>query len=178
VTGPWREEPWWPTGELDAGTLLRTLVEHKVEFVVIGGLAVMFHGFVRATKDLDIVPNPAPANLRRLFEALEALGAEPREVGDFRPDEMPVPWGPGALDEGGNWVLITTAGRIDVLQWVEPIESWDWLRAGAVEGALPEIGTVLFASYDDLVAMKRTADRPQDRVDLETLERIREDLGA
>jgi hypothetical protein len=178
VTGPWREDVWWPTDELDAGTLLRTLGEHDVEFVAIGGLAVMFHGYVRATKDLDIVPSPDPGNLRRLYAAVSALGGEPGEIGDFRPEEMPVQWGPDALDQGGNWVLLTSAGRMDILQWVEPIESWDELRKRAVDAELRGVGRVLFASYEDLVAMKRQANRPQDRLDLERLERIREDRGT
>jgi hypothetical protein len=175
VTGPWSEPPWWPTDELDAGTLLRALVEHGVFFVVIGGLAVNFHGFVRATKDLDIIPGPDPANARRLFDALDQLDAAPREIGDLRPKEMPVEWGPEALDHGGNWVLMTSAGRIDVLQWVSGVEGWEELRGRAVEAELPGIGRVWFASYDDLVAMKSAANRPIDVVDLDQLRRIRED---
>ena len=178
TTRPWREGPWWPTDELDAGTLARTLVEPEVDFIVIGGLAVMFHGYVRATKDLDIVPNPDPENARRLYAALATLEAEPRELGDFRPEEMPVQWRPDALAYGGNWVLLTSAGRIDLLQWVEPFEGWEGLREHAVEGNLPGIGRVLFASYDDLVAMKQRANRPEDRRDLDQLERIREDSEA
>lgn len=178
MTAPWSEGPWRPTAELDAATLLRVLVEHDVEFVVIGGFSVIHHGYVRATKDLDIVPNPDAANARRLYEALEKLGAEPRETRDFRPEEMPVQWGPDALAHGGNWVLLTRAGRIDILQWVEPIDSWQELRARAVGEDLPGIGVVFFASFEDLVRMKETADRPQDRADLDQLRRIREDPGA
>jgi hypothetical protein len=179
VTGPWREPPWWPTDELDAGTLLRTLVTHEVDFIVIGGLAVMFHGYVRATKDLDIVPNPDPANTTRLFDALQELGAEPREIGDFRPDEMPVQFGPTAFDHGGNWALLTKAGRIDVLQRLSgDVQGWEDLHDHAVEADIRGVGRVRFASYEDLVAMKRVADRPEDREDLDRLERIREDSGA
>jgi hypothetical protein len=49
--------------------LLLALTDEKVEFVVIGGVAVGVHGFVRATKDLDIVPNHTPGNLTRLAAA-------------------------------------------------------------------------------------------------------------
>jgi len=49
--------------ELDIQGLLRHLDEAGVEFVVIGGAAVGFHGYVRATKDLDVVPAPDPSNL-------------------------------------------------------------------------------------------------------------------
>ncbi len=46
--------------------LLLTLNRAGVDFIVIGGVAVGVHGFIRATKDLDIVPDPDPANLDRL----------------------------------------------------------------------------------------------------------------
>lgn len=170
----WRERAAWrPTEELDAETLLRTLVEHEVEFVVVGGLAVGFHGYARATKDLDVVPRPDPANNRRLYAALRTLAAEPIEVGEFRPDELPVPFGPGAFDAGGNWALRTTAGRIDVLQWLAGVDGFEQLRANAAAATLARIGTVLFAGYEDLLAMKRAAGRPADRADVAALESVR-----
>ena len=49
--------------------LLSTLAKHHVEFVVIGGFALAPHGYVRATKDIDVVPNPEGANLHRLAAA-------------------------------------------------------------------------------------------------------------
>jgi len=51
--------------------LLLALTGAEVEFVVIGGVAVGVHGFIRATKDLDIVPDPSPANLERLARMLK-----------------------------------------------------------------------------------------------------------
>jgi hypothetical protein len=89
-------------------------------------------------------------------------------------EELPVPFTPDGLDEGGNWALRTRAGRVDVLQWVPGIdEGYERLRANAIEADVPGIGRVLFAGYDDLVAMKRTAGRPQDAADLHELERVR-----
>ncbi len=171
MSGSW-EEPGvvCPDQELDAETLLRTLVEGRVDFIVIGGLAVAFHGYARATKDVDIVPDPDGANRERLYETLRSLDAEPIEVGDFRPDELPVRFGPEALAAGGNWALRTRSGRVDVLQWVAGIEGFDQLRARAVEATVPNVGPLLFAGYDDLIAMKRAADRGVDRQDVEALE--------
>src|ERR1700685_1836286 len=60
---------------LDAERILRILAEYGVEYVLVGGLAVQTHGHVRTTIDLDIFPRPAPANLARLADALNALGA-------------------------------------------------------------------------------------------------------
>jgi hypothetical protein len=90
--------------------ILRTLLAHGVEFVVIGGLAVGAHGYPRGTKAVDLVPSPNRENLRLLHAALSELGAEPLEIGDFRHEELPVPFAPDGLDEGGNWALRTSPG--------------------------------------------------------------------
>lgn len=158
---------------LDADLLLRALVAHEVEFVVIGGLAVVAHGYVRGTKDVDVFIAPSSDNRRRLHAALVSLGGTQADLGDFEPEEMPVPFTPAGLDEGGNWAIDTTAGRIDVFQWVAGVPSWDDLRRSAIEGELAGVGRVLFAGYDEIVAMKRAAGRPEDEVDLQRLRAAR-----
>lgn len=156
-----------------ADAILRTLVAHEVEFVVIGGLAVAAHGYIRGTNDVDIVPDPRRENLERLFDALNSIGARPIEQGDFRPEEMPVQFDPDGLTFGGNWALLTTHGRIDLLQWAAGFEGYDQLRENALSATLPTIGTLLFAGYDDLVSMKTAANRPEDRIDLQRLREAR-----
>jgi hypothetical protein len=137
------------------------------------------HGYPRATKDVDVVPAPDRDNLRRLHAALAELGAEPAEIGDFRPEELPVPFAPEGLDEGGNWMLRTRAGRVDVLQWVPGIENgYDELRPRAIAIEVPDVGTVVFTGYEDLVRMKQAAGRPEDVLDLQRLARVREDPKA
>ena len=49
-----------------------------MDFVVIGGVAVQAHGYIRSTRDLDVIARPTMLNLSRLSEALAELGAEPR----------------------------------------------------------------------------------------------------
>ena len=150
---------------------LRVLGSHNVEFVVIGGFAVILHGAERYTKDVDIVPEPSRENLSRLWEALVELEAEPAELPDFRPEEMPVEFSlDGLVEGGGNWVLNTRHGRVDIMQWVSGIENYESLRAGAVETVVPQIGTaVWFAGLDDLLEMKREAGRDQDLIDITAL---------
>jgi hypothetical protein len=179
VDGNWDESAPAPPLELDAEAILRTLIAHDVDFIVIGGLAVGAHGFPRATKDVDIVPAPERDNLRRLYAALLEVEAEPMEVGDFRPEELPVPFAPEGLDEGGNWTLRTAAGRIDVMQWVPGIdEGYSQLRANSIEDDVPGVGRVVFAGYEDLVTMKRTASRPEDELDLLRPAQLRKDSDA
>lgn len=158
---------------LDPDAILRRLLEHQVDFVVIGSLAVAAHGYVRATKDVDVVPDPNAENLKRLHSALTSLDARPVEVGDFRPEELPVPFGLAGLEGGGNWALATNCGRLDVMQSVAGVESYDALRTGALAVELPDVGRVLFTGYDDLVSMKRAAGRTDDRRDLEQLREAR-----
>lgn len=159
--------------ELEADTLLRGLLEHEVELVVIGGLAVAAHGYVRATKDVDIVPSPDRDNLARLFEALRQVDARPVEVAEFRSEELPVQFGLEGLAQGGNWALQTSHGRIDVMQWVPGVDSYDELRANALVAHLPGVGPVMFAGYEDLLSMKRAAGRDADLVDIARLEQAR-----
>jgi hypothetical protein len=159
--------------ELEADTLLRRLVEHEVEFVVIGGLAVAAHGYVRATKDLDVMPNPDRENLGRLFEALGAVDARPIETDEFRPEELPVPFDPDGLAHGGNWALRTRHGRIDLMQWVPGVNGYGQLRANALLAHVTDVGPIMFAGYEDLLSMKRAAGRDVDLLDVARLEQAR-----
>jgi len=161
------------SGELDIDAILRALVAEGVDFLVIGGLAVAVHGYPRATKDVDIVPRPGAANLERLYSALAAIAARPVELAELRPTEMPVEFGPGALALGGNWALQTDHGRIDVMQWLPGAVAYDELDANAVAVDLVGVGTVRFAGYDDVVAMKTAAGRRQDDEDLVRLREAR-----
>jgi hypothetical protein len=162
---------------LDAEALLGALVDHDVAFVVIGGLSLAAHGFVRATKDLDIVPDPDPANLSRLAHALRDLRAEVLVAADFDPRELGIQPDEDGLALGGNWVLRTRFGRLDVMQDVPGIRGYAQLAAGAVAFTLHGTGPLRFAGRDEVVAMKTAAGRPQDLVDLQRLEALRASGG-
>jgi hypothetical protein len=152
--------------------LLVALTDANVEFVVIGGVAVGVHGFVRATKDLDIVPDPAAENLERLASLLAKIDAQHVGLEDFLPDEFPYdPTDPEQLAEGANFRLETSHGPLDVLQWVSGVEA-DQAYPELAEQAL----TVLFrdteiriCGIEHLRAMKQAAGREQDLADLRKL---------
>lgn len=150
--------------------LLRALIDNDVSFIVIGGFSLAAHGLQRATKDIDIVPQPDPRNLDRLWQSLEAISAEPIRPGDFNEDELPVDWTVEGLQQGGNWILETTLGRLDILQDVAGVDGYSDLRAEAVDRDLPGVGVVWFAGRDDLISMKRAAGRPRDMEDIAQLE--------
>ena len=155
----------------DGEPLLAILEDAGVEFIVIGGFAVSAHGHLRATKDLDIVPDPDPENLGRLAAALERLGARVQGTEDFSEDEVVQPDAAG-LAQGGNFVLNTDHGRLDILQLVAPELEYADLGAAAIEDSV--FGhAVRFCGYEDLVRMKEAASRPEDLIDLRRLREAR-----
>jgi hypothetical protein len=153
---------------------LRALCDDGVDFVLIGGFAVALHGYVRATKDIDIVPEPGRENMARLWDALVALDARPAEFDDFLPREFPVPFERESFTGGdGNWAIYTALGRIDVMRYVETADGeipYSELRAHAESIELDEIGAPIHvASAPHLIAMKEHANRDIDRIDLTAL---------
>lgn len=154
--------------------LLRVLCEHDVAFVLIGGFAVSLQGYVRTTKDIDIVPEQTQDNVSRLWEALSEVNARPAAIGDFKPEEMPMPFSREALLDGGaNWVLFTSLGRIDLMPYVEDTEGelpYQELREDAERVDLHEIGHPIWvASVEHLIGMKQRANRPLDQIDVTAL---------
>jgi len=158
--------------ELDIRGILEELNRAGVEFLVIGGVAVGFHGYVRATKDVDIVPAPDPANLAKLATALATLDAHLEGEEDFADGEIPDPLDPEALALGGNWVLRTRLGRFDIMQWIGEDELWGKLSPTAIEAEIGRL-VVRIVGYEELIALKESAGRPEDLIDLQRLRQAR-----
>jgi hypothetical protein len=154
-----REEP------LDAGRIIRTLAARRVDYVIIGGLAVQAHGHVRTTQDADLFPGPELPNLERLAAALTELGARPAgskgEVEGFRLDA-------DTLASADVVSLDTDAGGVDVHRSPPGSPPYDELRRGALVLEIAGI-EVPFVGLDDLIAMKRISRRPIDLGDIAAL---------
>jgi hypothetical protein len=158
---------------LQAEPMLRVLAEHRVDFVIIGGFALSAHGVIRGTKDIDVMPDPRPENIARLATALRALNAKVMLAEDFAAAELGLSPDEDGLSLGGNWVLRTRLGRLDVMQDVAGVKSYDALRSAAIEQDVPGAGSFWFSGLDDLIAMKVAAGRPQDELDITSLHRAR-----
>jgi hypothetical protein len=158
----------------DPEAILRVLAEYRVEFVVIGGVAVQTHGYIRATQDLDIIPRPDLANLSRLGEALAELRARLHRTA--RPVDIT---DPHILNRAALVPLVTVHGRLDVRN----IEStagtpatYSELRGRAIEVDLGAM-EVTVVGLDDLIRMKKAAGRERDRIDIGALTALDEDLA-
>jgi hypothetical protein len=106
--GPRSETP-------SARALAGSANDHEVEFIIVVGYAVAAHGFVRATKDIDICPEPSDGNLRRLAAAIAELEATPIGLEEFEGEFDSNPDLDG-LRMGDSWTLMTKHGRLDVMQ--------------------------------------------------------------
>ena len=151
--------------EFDLRALLEALNGSDVRFVVIGGVAVAAHGYVRGTEDLDLVPDPDPENLAKLTEALKRLEATLPTV-DERPFDPSTD--AGVIRRGGNVTAMTRFGELDVVQRARGVPSYSQLIEDAVESELLGI-PVRICSLARLREMKLAQDRAQDRADLANL---------
>jgi hypothetical protein len=151
--------------EFDLRALLEALTKRRVRFVVIGGVAVGAHGYVRGTEDLDLVPDPDPENLTRLTEALGELDSTLPTVEERSFDPVS---DAGVIQRGGNVTAMTKFGELDVVQRARGVPSYSQLAEDAVKSTLLGI-SVLVCSLARLREMKEAQDREQDRADLANL---------
>lgn len=150
----------------DPRHIFECLARHRVDYVVIGGIAVIAHGHTRNTRDVDLVPSPEPANFRRLAAALREMRARLSGV-DAHLLEIDV-YDPKTLASGANFTLETEAGGLDVFADVPGAAPYDELRARALVVNLGGL-EIRIAGLDDLIRMKRAAGRPQDLGDIAAL---------
>ena len=139
----------------DFRDFLRLLNAHKVEFLVVGGHAVSFHGYPRFTHDIDIFVRPALENGQRLLEALQEFG-----------------FGTLALTAADFAVSVTIVlGRapeeIDLMTYVKGVDL-DQVWANRVEGEIDTV-PVHFISKEDLIQNKVAVGRPEDLADIARL---------
>jgi hypothetical protein len=150
---------------------LRTLNEHGVRYVVIGGLAANVLGSPSATFDLDICYSRDPDNLEALSKALNQLDARLRGVDSdvsFMLDAR-------TLRNGDSFNFATDAGAVDVLGMPSGSGGYDDLQSDAAEVNLLGV-TVKVASIDALIRMKRAAARRKDLVEVEILEALKDEI--
>jgi hypothetical protein len=154
---------------------LRILSEARVEFVLIGGVAMVFHGSASVTKDTDVCYSRTSQNLQRLASALSPL--HPRLRG--APENLPFRFDAETLARGLNFTLSTDLGPLDLLGEVAGLGTFDQVNSHAEPVQLFGL-TCLVLSLRGLIQSKRAAGRPRDLAalpELEALLELREKLN-
>ena len=159
-------------GAFDPLSALRTLLDHKVRFVLIGGYAGALRGSPVITGDLDLCYARDEANLERLADALRALDARLRGA----PPDVPFQLDARSIRAGDHFIFTTSAGPLDCLGTPAGTKGFADLDARATDEVVDGI-TIRVAALDDLIRMKRAAGRPTDLIALEWLSALRDELG-
>ena len=143
---------------MDTEGLLRSLKEHKVDFVVIGATAFPVHGYARSTLDIDIFIRPTLANAEKTWQALKAFGYD---VTDIKTEDL--------LKK--KLLIRQYAVETDIHPFVKGI-SFERAWKNKVRAKFGDT-FANFASLGDLLKMKRAAGRPKDTEDLKYLEKLK-----
>lgn len=108
--------------------LLRTMVEHGVDFIIVGGVSAVLHGAPITTFDLDVVHSRTPDNIEHLLSALRDLEAGYRGQGDrlITPDSS-------HLAASGHQLLMTRFGPLDLLGTIGANHAYEELLRHTVE---------------------------------------------
>jgi len=140
----------------DFEDFLRLLEVHRVDYMIVGGYAVAYHGFPRFTKDIDVFFSDEADNLARLQAALVDFGFQAASVPLEtlgRPDAV--------LAIGVEPVRIDLLNRIAGVRYADARPKTVRGRYGGVE--------VTFIGKEDLLRNKRASGRPRDLGDIEEL---------
>ena len=155
--------------------MVRALNTARVQYLIVGGLAVNAHGFVRLTRDVDIVLGLEPANAERGLNALLAAGRQ-----------LAIPEKPAAFADAATREHWRTEKNMIVLKlWSDdhrrtPVDIFiyepfnftsEWPMAQHLEVCPGVLAPVV--SLATLLLMKETAGRPQDLEDVKELKRVR-----
>lgn len=152
--------------KFDPSRIFETLDRHSVDYLTIGAWAVIAHGYVRATADIDFVARPDEANMSRLAGALSELNARLRGVDAEKLDIDPTD--PKMLTNGASFTMDTDAGPLDFLNDVPGAADYDAMRSRARKVRAAGV-TVWVVGYEDLIRMKEASGREQDLLDIHQL---------
>jgi len=154
--------------------LLSALSAAQVRYVLVGGMAVQLHGYFRMTFDVDLVLAMDDENLTRFIGVAKQVGLVPSipvPIDSLRNAAQIEQW---HHDKGMLAFALrephTGGGVVDVL--VRPVVPFEQLHQNAVVGELFS-QQVMIASIDDLMTMKRHANRDKDKLDIVALEKIK-----
>jgi hypothetical protein len=153
-------------------TIVRALNEANVRYLIVGGLAVIAHGYTRVTQDLDLIIDLSEENLRRALPAFTALDYRPKPpvaIDLFANPQIRQQW----IREKGLTVfaLFSPAHEtVDIDLFVEDPFDFEKAYCAAVRFEVAPNLSATFAGLEELLFLKRQAGRPKDLIDLEHLQ--------
>jgi hypothetical protein len=150
--------------------ILKILRQHKVKFIIVGGVYAVLHGAPFATFDLDVVHSRDPDNLTCLSAALDELGALDRVPG--RHEMKP---GPSHLASEGHQLLMTRFGPLDLLGTIGKGRDYNQLLEETVEMQIGPALKVRVSTLESLVKTKEETGQEKDRAALPLLRRVLEE---
>jgi hypothetical protein len=153
---------------------LRVLDRHGVRYIVIGGFAGDLLGAPLNTNDLDICYERTAPNMERLAAALAELGATLRVAGVE--EDLPFILDGKTLAAGDSFTFETDAGALDVLGTPSGTAGFTDLSQRAHVVPIGDI-QILVVDIADLMRMKRASGRVKDRMHLEVLSALRDDIA-
>ena len=159
---------------LDYKKIFKGLNKAKIDYLVVGGLAVNFHGIPRMTYDLDLMLLLESNNILNMVAKLNKWGYRPRAPVDPRDLADTAKRESWIVEKGMKAFSFSSPsspiGEIDLV--VEAPIPYDQLKARAMIITLEEEGIPVI-SLEDLITVKAAAGRHQDLMDIEHLQRIR-----
>ena len=154
----------------DFSGLLRRLLEARVDFIIVGGLAGNVHGSARATFDIDIVYARSAENIERVVGALTPLHPYLRGARAG----LPFVLDSATVQRGLNFTLETSLGDLDLLGEVTGGGAYESLRESTIEVAVFGFRCRV-VTLEKLIELKRAAGRPRDLDAIAELEAIAEE---
>jgi hypothetical protein len=156
--------------------ILRVLYDAHLDFVVIGGAAMLMQGSAYVTKDADFCYSRTRQNIARLELALKPYHPKLREA----PPGLPFTLDARTITQGMNFTLSTDLGALDFFGEVTGIGAYDAVRASADMHTIQGM-QIAVLSLAGLIKSKRAAGRPKDLYvlpELEALEQLKRETGA
>jgi hypothetical protein len=151
--------------------LLKRLNDHRVEYVLVGGMACVIHGSQMVTQDVDICAPLTQENLSRLFAALADAHPRLRMARDLHP----LPDKPEKPEGFKNLYLITDFGQLAVLSEIDGVGGHSEVEQHTIQVALAGIQCRVL-DLETLITAKRAMNSPKDRHAVMELEAIRDRL--
>lgn len=148
---------------------IKSLVNNQVLFVIVGGVAISFHGSDYVTQDLDFCYARTKENLKKIVNALASFYPRPRGF----PKDLPFVFDERTLQSGTNFTFQTDVGNIDLLGEVAGVGNYTEIEKDAVSMKIFEF-QVKVISLENLIKAKRAAGRTKDLLVLPELEALKE----